>query len=282
MNFAVGIVLYNSNVDKIRQTISEYKNEAKNIILIDNNSLNIDEVDKLVSEFSNVLLIRNEKNEGIARALNQILESSISLGINYLLTLDQDSFLQLNYLKKMMEYIEDDVAIVCPEIIDLNKKKNKLISEEYAEIERCITSGSLMNLNTCKEVGIFDEKMFIDYVDFDYCKRIRLKGYKILKIKDCFLKHEIGKRSIKKFFGIYVYPTNHSSFRVYYYFRNMRYYYLKFRKQMTSKEKINEIIRIYWKYISIILYEENKKDKLSSARKGFKDAITLMKEEGKK
>lgn len=282
MNFAVGIVLYNSDVDKIRKTISEYKNEAKNIILIDNYSQNIDEIEKLVSEFPNILLIRNDKNEGIAKALNQILESSISLRMNYLLTLDQDSFLKLEYLKKMVRYINDDVAIVCPEIIDLNKKKNKLINEEYVEIERCITSGSLMNLKVCKEVGLFDEKMFIDYVDFDYCKRVRVKEYKILKIKDCFLKHEIGKRSIKKFFGIYVYPTNHSSFRVYYYFRNMRYYYLKFKKQMTIKEKLNEIIRIYWKYISIVLYEEDKKEKLSSARKGFKDAIALMKEEGKK
>lgn len=282
MNFAVGIVLYNSDVDKIRKTIDEYKDEAEKIILIDNNSKNIDEIEKVVSKFTNVILIRNEKNEGIAKALNQILEKSLSMEINYLLTLDQDSFLQLDFLQKMVQYINDDVAIVCPEIIDLNKKKNKLISEEYIQIERCITSGSLMNLKVCKDVGLFDEKMFIDYVDFDYCKRIRLKGYKILKIKDCFLKHEIGKRSIKKFFGIYVYPTNHSSFRVYYYFRNMRYYYLKFKRQMTVKEKINEIIRLYWKYISIVLYEEDKKEKLNSAKKGFKDAITLMKEEGKK
>lgn len=275
MNFAIGVVLYNSKPEKIERTIKEYYKYAKNIILVDNGSSNIEDVRK-ISNLSNIIIIENENNEGIARALNQIFDKAIELNIDYLLTLDQDSFLSYEYLKKMMEYMNVDVAITCPEIFDLNKKKNKRINKQYEEIERCITSGSFMNLKVCKKIGKFDEKMFIDYVDFEYCKRIMLRGYKILKIQGCFLLHEIGKRSSRKFFGIDVYPTNHSSFRVYYYFRNMHYYYLKYKREMTIKEKINETIRIIWKYISILLYEEDKIEKLKKAREGFKDSKKML------
>ena len=56
----------------------------------------------------------------------------------------------------------------------------------------------------------------------------------------------------------------------------MHYYYLKYRKKMTIKEKINEIIRITWKYVSIILYEENKKEKLKKAKEGYKDTAKML------
>ena len=276
MNFAIGIVLYNCNIDKICKTIEEYIKKAKNIILVDNNSENIQTIETIIKNYKNIILIKNSKNEGIAVALNQILKTAYNKNVDYLLTLDQDSFLQFKYLEKMAEYINDDVAIVCPEIIDLNKKKNKIISSEYQSVPRCITSGSFMNLSVCKKIGDFDEKMFIDYVDFDYSKRITLAGYKIYKIKDCFLQHEIGKRTTRKFLWIDVYPTNHSEFRVYYYFRNMHYYYLKFKKQMKLKEKINEIVRICWKYVSIVLYEKDKIKKIKSANRGFADSKKMF------
>lgn len=276
MNFAVGIVLYNGDISKIQKALEEYKSFARKVILVDNNSKNINEIEKITINFPNIKLIKNNENMGIAKALNQILNESYQCKIDYLLTLDQDSFIEYKDVERMIKYLRDDVAIVSPEIYDLNKKKNKRINSEYEEIERSITSGSIMNLKICKKIGSFDEKMFIDYVDFDYSKRVRLEGYKILKIRDCLLKHEIGKRTIKRFLGIYVYPTNHSSFRVYYYFRNMHYYYLKYKNNMNLRERANEIIRIVWKFISIILYEDDKKNKIMNARKGFLDSKKMI------
>ena len=277
MKIAVGVVLYNPDVKKIKLIIKEYYEKVNYFFFVDNFLKNINELEKNIRNMSDkIIIIKNTENQGIAKALNQLLKISYEKDINYLLTLDQDSFIEYNHINNMKKYINDNIAIVCPEIIDLNKKKNKYLKNEYEQVNRCITSGSLMNLNVCRKIGYFDEKMFIDYVDFDYCKRITLKGYKILKIKDCFLKHEIGKRTIKKFFGVYVYPTNHSSKRVYFYFRNIHYYCLKFKNKMTYKEKIYEIIRIMWKYISIILYEKDKKEKIKNANKGFLDAKNMF------
>ena len=276
MKIAVGVVLYNFNIDKINLIIKEYCEKVEYIILVDNGSTNITKLKDKVKKNDKIIIIENNENKGVAKALNQLLEEAYTRKMDYLLTLDQDSFLKYQDLLKMTTYMKDNIAIICPEIIDMNKKKNKFLKKEYEQVDRCITSGSLMNLKACSKIGKFDEKMFIDYVDFDYSKRAQLKGNKILKIKGCFLKHEIGKRTTRKFLGIYVYPTNHSSVRVYYYFRNMHYYYLKFRKEMTYKEKINEKIRMAWKYISIILYENNKLEKVKCAKKGYIEALKML------
>lgn len=280
MRFNVGIVLYNSSVENLSKICKEFNKSNVNIILVDNKSANINDIKKAINKYQNITLIENASNKGIAKALDQLIDKTREEDVQYLLTLDQDSFIKFDEVNKMLDYFKlDNVAIICPEIKDLNKDVNKFMKKPYKQVPRCITSGSIMNLQLCKKVGSFDEKMFIDYVDFDYCKRISLNGYKILKIKNCILIHEVGKRTIRHFLWKKVYPTNHTSNRVYYQVRNMHYYCLKYKNDMTIKEKIYEFIRIVWKYVSIILYEDAKKDKIIHANKGYKDAYLMIKKD---
>ena len=257
-DIAIGIVLYNPNIELLKENITRLKAITNSIIFIENGSNNKDEIIKTVNHEYKIIF--NEKNLGIDE------------NKEYLLTLDQDSRMTRYIFDNLYKYRNvENVAIVCPTIYDINKKKNKTIKKKYEYVNRCITSGSLMNLSICSKLEKFDEKMFIDYVDFDYCKNVTLAGYKIIKVRDAILPHEIGKRLTKKILFFYVYPTNHSSFRVFYYIRNIKYYYWKYKKKMTIKEKIKEKINIVWKFISIILYEENKKEKLLKAREGYKN-----------
>lgn len=279
MKIAVGIVLYNPQIEILLKSISQLINLVQYIILIDNNSNNINYVKKKLKQFKKVYIIENNQNYGIAKALNQILDYSYKNQVDYVLTLDQDSILSERMFKYLLKYKNiKNAAIICPTIHDINKKEKDIFHDEYQIVPRCITSGSLMNLKICKEIGYFDEKMFIDYVDFDYCKRINICKKKIIHVSKSVLQHELGKRTRKKFLWINVYPTNHSSERVYYQIRNMRYYYLKFKNNMSIKEKIDEVIRILWKYTSVILYETDKKIKINKANKGFKDAKLMIKE----
>ena len=269
-DIAIGIVLYNPNIELLKENITRLKAITNSIIFIENGSNNKDEIIKTVNHEYKIIF--NEKNLGIAKALNQLLNEAINENKEYLLTLDQDSRMTRYIFDNLYKYRNvENVAIVCPTIYDINKKKNKKKKKKYEYVNRCITSGSLMNLSICSKLEKFDEKMFIDYVDFDYCKNVTLAGYKIIKVRDAILPHEIGKRLTKKILFFYVYPTNHSSFRVFYYIRNIKYYYWKYKKKMTIKEKIKEKINIVWKFISIILYEENKKEKLLKAREGYKN-----------
>ena len=221
----------------------------------------------------NLFLQINETNLGVAKGLNQILDKSYEINSNYLLTLDQDSSISKQSILEMMKYINNDnIAIVCPLIVEKNKYYKIKQKSEIMELNRCITSGSLMNLKICKKIGYFDEKMFIDYVDFDYCKRIILNNKKIVRIKKATIKHEIGKRTKRRFIFFTVYPTNHNKTRVYYYVRNIKYYLRKFKYKLSIKEIIYEYINLLWKFTSIILYEQDKSGKIKMFFNGWKDS----------
>ena len=154
MKLAAGIVLYNPNINILKQSIKELEQIVSSIILVDNNSNNIYDIAKISSK--KILLIKNKKNRGIAEALNQILEIANNEKCDYLLTLDQDSILEEIMIKKMLPFLEKrNVAIVCPRIIDINRDNQKKFNGEYEEVYRCITSGSVMNLKLCNKIGFF-------------------------------------------------------------------------------------------------------------------------------
>ncbi len=271
----IGIVLFNPNVDLLINNIKELKKISNNIFFIENGSSNISEIKAAIKDYK---VIYNKSNQGIAKALNQLVELSIKEGMDYLLTLDQDSRMNLECFKEMYKYNDkNNVAIVCPRIFDINKKKNKEPKNRTEYVDRCITSGSLMNLSICKKLPGFDEKMFIDYVDFDYCKMLTINGYKILRVNEAIMKHEIGKRINRRFLFWNVYPTNHSNTKRYYYYsRNIKYYLRKYKGKITLKEYLKEEVILIWKIISVILYEENKKEKIKSFFNGLRDSRSMI------
>ena len=114
--------------------------------------------------------------------------------------------------------------------------------------------------------------MFIDLVDFEYCQRSILNGYKIIKVNNVFLLHEIGNITHRKFFLWDVHVKNHSSFRKYYMSRNIVYYAKKYNK---STNLIISYIRIGKLLTITILYEDDKVDKIKAIIKGALDGGRL-------
>lgn len=274
MRIVAGIVLYNPNINRLKLSIFELAKVVDMICLVDNGSFNIDEVSTLANEKINI--IKNDNNLGIAKALNQLFNYALNNKASYLLTLDQDSIFSEMALNELLKYTNiENTAILCPIINDLNKNNKIKRNNDYKEVNRCITSGTLMNLKLCQKIGYFDEKMFIDYVDFDYCKRVKNKKMRIIQVNNSIIDHEIGKRSKRRFLFFQVYPTNHSPIRIYYYSRNIKYYCKKFKSEMTIKEKVKEYIYLMWKLLSVILYEKSKCQKISYFFKGIKDSKYL-------
>lgn len=275
---SAGIVLYNPNIKQLRKQINEIINIVNKIYLVDNNSKNINTIKKEFIYNNKIELILNNDNLGIATALNQILKRSEVDKTKWLLTLDQDSLATRKMISEMLKYTKiDNVSMISPRILDRNKDVKKIsIKSEYDYIERCITSGTIMNVMDANQIGYFDDKMFIDYVDFDYCKRLSINNKKIIRVNNSILEHEIGKRIKRKFFFKTVYPTNHNKNRIYYYVRNINYYLIKFRKNMSLKEKLIEYKYLLWKFASILLYETNKYSKLQMYFKGIKDSKKMV------
>lgn len=270
-NIAAGIVLYNPDVVRLRENIEAIYSQIELLILIDNGSDNISFIEAKYKNFNNIYIIKNEKNLGIAKGLNQIIDFCESKGFNWVLTLDQDSVCPSNLIEEYRKYMQlPNVAIISPTIADRNKDKEETKHIcDYEIINKCITSASLTNIEICKKVGCFDEKMFIDLVDFEYCKRLLLNGYKIIRVNSVVLLHEIGHITQRRFLFWHVDVKNHSAFRKYYMARNILYCA---KKQESYFSVAIAYLRVLKIFLLTLLYEKNKIKKCKLMIKGISDS----------
>lgn len=264
----VGIVLYNPEIKRLKENLDAIYEFAAEIILIDNASCNCYEINLLISAYDKIVFIQNKKNIGIARALNQICRQALNDDFSYVLTLDQDTVCPENIFDKYQEYMSSSVGILCPKIKDRNYDSNLKFKDDTSEIRSCITSGSLVLLSAWYNVNGFDENMFIDNVDIDFCYRIQKKGYKIVCLNTVSILHEIGHIQMRKFLLWNVRIKNHNAFRKYYIARNTIYLA---RKCNSISLILKSYLQIVKQYICVLFYENKKKEKIKAISKGLID-----------
>ena len=73
-----GITLFNPDVARLEENISSIYGQVDRVICVDNGSDNIKNIeDCVLNNWKNITIIKNGKNEGIAKALNQMFEFAI-------------------------------------------------------------------------------------------------------------------------------------------------------------------------------------------------------------
>ena len=72
-NVYAGIVTYNPEMALLEKNIRSIKGQINTVIVVDNASANITEIEKLC-ELLEVPILRNKQNLGIAAALNQLMQ----------------------------------------------------------------------------------------------------------------------------------------------------------------------------------------------------------------
>jgi rhamnosyltransferase len=233
-----------------------------------------------VSKYNNVILLNNSNNNGISKALNDCIKLASQKGYEWILTLDQDSVCPKNLISEYLKYIKlENVALLTPKIhvhSGRNIEEGETIND-YEFIDRCITSASLVNIAICENIGYFDEKMVIDYVDHDYCKRLNLLGYKIVLCNKITLYHELGsnipiKWSIffNKYLGTKIIYQSYSPFRAYYIIRNCIYFIRKYSTSLTKTELKKALtVSLYHVALKSLLFGDQKWSYFKSICKGI-------------
>lgn len=271
VKITAGIVLFNPNIRRLEENIKAVAPQVTSVFLIDNHSDNLNEIEKLVSAFQGVYLIENTQNQGIAYALNQIIKYSESESATWVLTLDQDSVVPSNLMSEYKKYLSlTNVGLLSCIIEDRNVGtlgKANNAHEKYSVLEQCITSATLMNLKVAKEVGGFDNNLFIDSVDHDFCIKVRKAGYSIYRINSVHLLHEVGHSKIVNFLGKENLIYNHSAFRHYYIVRNKLILGRKYNKKWYYLRKAIKHILL------VSFFETSKTKKIIAMLQGFFDGI---------
>jgi rhamnosyltransferase len=263
-----GIVTFNPDIDRLRENLEHALNQVDHVIVVDNASNNFELVTSLVNEFTGVSVIRNGVNGGIAIALNQVMGWALKHGATWALLLDQDSVIAPGMVGSLLARAEPTIGIVCPTIIDRSSTSREPVSSR-AEVNYCITSGSLCNVQIWESLGGYDEAIFIDFVDFDYCLRLREAGFRIVREPQATLLHEIGKISRHGRLTAY----HHSAFRSYHMARDMLYYAHKHRHALRElKVQRRGVLGTYAvllrKMIIISLFEEDRLHRVASVVRG--------------
>lgn len=269
--YIAGIVLFNPDLGRLKSNIDGIAPQVDLIYCVDNGSNNECEAESLLSNCEKVILKKNGNNKGIAIALNQIAEFASENGAEWVLTLDQDSEPQPGLIKayeKQLPELTNAGMLTCV-IEDRNTHKRTQTTGSSCAVNNCITSGSYLNLKAWKEVGGFDEKMFIDYVDFDMCQMLHEAGYGIYRINHYGLYHEVGRSKVVRFIGREEICYGHSAFREYYCVRNHIYYARKHQKYLN---KWKEYIRVLKHILIVIIYGNDKFCKVKKMLKGIVDA----------
>lgn len=251
------VTAYYPDFNKLIFNIDSFIGHIEKLFIVFNSPADKAEINRLKSISSKIELFENKENIGIASALNQVAQQFLDLGFEWLLTMDQDSsFESDDFFKAFNKSFITNVAIFSPNSVYLPgiKKENGF---EEVELLNVVTSGNLLNLNIWKTLGGFEEKLFIDEVDNDYCLKAVSSGFKIINFKNIPLVHELGKKKEVSFlFKKYTIIT-HPPIRSYYIFRNNLYIFNKYEKLfpdfVRSRKKMLRKV-----FIDTLLFSENR------------------------
>lgn len=278
---AAVIITYNVEND-FKKRINKLKGKVDEIIVVDNGSK-----DKTISMLKELeretTIIYLEENKGIAYALNKGINYSIRKGYNWILTLDHDSIITDDMIKNMLncyesfdEDFKEKVAMLVPIHVEEKEYKSnassitQVSSVSYMEVLTEITSGALTKAEIYKNIGMYDERLFIDLVDHDYCLYLNKKGFKIIQVKSAILIHNLGESVKKSLLGLKMTPTNHSPLRRYYMSRNRHYIWNKYKNDFP-KWVLKDKRRFITENLKIILFEDSKIEKFKYIKSGIKD-----------
>ena len=275
IKLAACVVLYNPD-DTIFENILTYGNYVDKLIVIDNSlKKNNFLIDKLSEVFeSKLIYINNNDNLGIATALNQACDKAIELQFKWILTMDQDSsFINFDHYKKCLEKVQNvnNVALLAANTdkegysnFDINECSCNYREDKFS----VITSANIVNLEYFEEIGRFNDKLFIDMVDYDYCLRINIKKFRIFYFPDVFVEHKLGEVHLRTniFTRKKKYKTEHNAQRAYYIARNSLYLSKNYGKYFPKEFGMLHILNIVFIHdvTKILLYEIDKRNKLKA------------------
>lgn len=270
----------------ITKNIAALRDQVDKIIIVDNASGDgYKELWERLTQQFDVSIIYNQENLGIAAALNLGLKKAKNDGYQWAATFDQDSQATPDMIETMLQAYElypknEKVVSLSPRYKDKNTgviRGNQLFSSmtetlPYVEAQTVMTSGNLLKLSVLDLVGYFNEGLFIDCVDYEYCLRCITQGYKILEVKDAVLVHGVGFPVQHKLLWRTVTANNHSTLRRYYVARNTVYIYKKFAFKQPIWVIKNACVFVKM-IVIVVLFEANRKKKLSAIFRGLIDGL---------
>ena len=270
-NIAGVTVFYNPCPEYV-ENILAYRDSVAVVYVVDNSEHPDTEIAERLAAVANVIYLRNNRNLGIAEALNMAAERALAAGYDYLLTMDQDSVVTPGMVEALLACLDragrEEVGIVTPR--HQHGATIAPVVGECCDVDVAMTSGNLLNLKAYQRAGAFRNDYFIDYVDHEYCLRLRLHGYRIIQANHAILRHQLGAMTWHRLLHRRIKVCNHPPIRRYYGFRNRFYFYRQYGKLFPGS--FRHFYRdLFLELVTLFLFEQRPLAKLRMMLRGYLD-----------
>lgn len=224
---------------------------------------------QMVSE--NTKLISLHGNAGIAAAQNAGISHALEQGAEILGFLDQDSVIDealLHVLETALDQLGE--CVVAPVAVEKENLKEYPVQsldrwgypkdvyvngkKEPVRADLVISSGTMTRASVFQKAGWFDESLFIDFVDVEWCLRCKRAGIPVYVVPDAVLCHKIGSEEITAE-GMRI--TVHSPVRTYYKVRNA---FLMLYKKAGFVFSVRQIIPALVHNFLLLFHVKNKRE----------------------
>ncbi len=194
------------------------------VIVVDNDSTpdSLGAIREGLADFPVSEVIENPANLGAAAARNQAIRNALGRGNDYIMTFDNDTFIEPGVVDQMVDFAEkspQDVLAITPRIYNA-KDKDKLWSvgrklakfpylrldargsqedkfTEPSEVDFLTTAAALFRASAFKEdhAGLFNEDFFIYEEDSEWCVRAQKAGGRTLFVPVADKVYHVGNQS---------------------------------------------------------------------------------------
>lgn len=276
------IVTFNPDAEKLLDLVNRSRDQVDRLVIIDNASASLPQI-------SDVKIIHNEKNEGLAAALNYGIDYALSQGFAYVLLFDQDSkpgpgmVAALHADLAHLQAKGEKVAAIGPSVVDVRDdatlpfvrfgfplNQRVAVADEPVACDFLITSGVLISAAALKEIGLMREGLFIDNIDMEWCARAKHLGFGLYGSARAKMHHELGD-------SLFTLPlvnhsvAIHSPSRLYYFMRNR---VLLYRLEHVSRVWIaQDLLRVPLKIFIFSVFVPRRLSNLKHMLKGLVHGI---------
>jgi GT2 family glycosyltransferase len=259
------IVTYNNERKVLKKAVHSFLDANQNTFLyiIDNSQSDLIK-DYFLSN-DRIVYVHNPSNPGFGASHNIAINKSIKDGVKYHFIINPDVFFDKHVINSMIDYIKNnqDVGMMMPKILNLDGslqnlpkllpsplgillRKLKKPSKHYTKFinqyelrevpedtvyNAPVLSGcfTLLNLKAIKEVGMYDDRFFMYFEDWDLSRRMHEK-YKTVYFPKVSVYHgyESGANKRLRLFKIFIQSAV-------IYFDKWGWFFDKKRKQINNK-----------------------------------------------
>lgn len=261
------VVTYNPDLTTLASLLAILAKQVTITVVVDNGSSKDCVAWIEAHQEENILPLLLNENLGVAEAHNHAIRWAQKNGMTHVVLFDQDS---LPFPDMIGQLLADEikllqrgeqVAAVGPQYHDPRHprpapffrfsglKSIKIHCKNGESVPHqtdfLISSGMLIRLSVLNVVDLMDTSLFIDYVDIEWCLRVKYMKYKCFGVCAARMSHTLGDRVVSWQNGKRIIPI-HSPLRNYYLIRNAILLYK--RKYVSTTWALSDAYRLLLKY----------------------------------